>query len=64
VAKGYTGCAPGQISFKATKGVATTAAANGSSIVPGMKASNENDVYGWKKFDVTNPQTIPQLDVT
>jgi hypothetical protein len=64
VAKGYSGCAAGTIGFVATKGVAAVAAARSSTIALGLKASNESDVYGWKKFDITNPQTIPQLDVT
>jgi hypothetical protein len=64
VAKGYTGCAAGSISFGATTGVAKAAAAQQSAVTLGLKASDENDVYGWKKFDVYNAQTVPQLDVT
>jgi Concanavalin A-like lectin/glucanases superfamily len=64
VAKGYTGCAAGSIAFPATPGVTRAAAARASSLMFGLKASNENDVYGWKKFEVANPRLVPQLDVT
>jgi Concanavalin A-like lectin/glucanases superfamily len=64
VAKGYTGCAAGSIAFNATPGVARAAAARAGSLLLGLKASNESDVYGWKKFEVASPRLVPQLDVT
>jgi hypothetical protein len=64
VAKGYPGCPAGLLQFPATKGVAGTVAAGRPAIALGLKASNESDVYGWKKFDIGTPQTVPQLDVT
>jgi Concanavalin A-like lectin/glucanases superfamily len=63
-ARGYTGCAPGQISFDATRGVAKVAAAGGTSLTFGLKAGDESDVYGWKKYEVATASVVPQLDVS
>jgi hypothetical protein len=64
VAKGYTGCAAGTIAFSATPGVARAAAARATGLTFGLKASDENDVFAWKKFEVANPRLVPQLDIT
>ncbi|MEU3464450.1 LamG domain-containing protein [Streptomyces sp. NPDC006733] len=54
-AKGYTGCAAGNLEFGGASGAVRNqvqAAANGgwTSITFGLRAENENDTYAWKRF--------------
>jgi Concanavalin A-like lectin/glucanases superfamily len=64
VAAGYSGCDAKWLSFPATAGVARAAASRAGSLMFGLKAANESDVFAWKKFEVANPRLVPQLDVT
>ncbi|MFE0346844.1 FG-GAP-like repeat-containing protein [Streptomyces griseoluteus] len=51
-AKGWgEGCAAGNLEFSATSAVAEAARKGQSSITLGLRASREDDTYGWKKFD-------------
>lgn len=54
-AKGYEGCAPGNLEFDATEAAKESASKGWSSVTLGLYASNESDVYQWKRFD---PKTI------
>ncbi|MFJ2129688.1 FG-GAP-like repeat-containing protein [Streptomyces sp. NPDC087845] len=44
-------CAAGNLEFDVTSKVRDAAAGNWSSLTLGLYASNEQDTYGWKKFD-------------
>lgn len=54
-AKGYQGCSPGNLEFDATEAAKESASKGWSSVTLGLYASNEGDVFQWKRFD---PKTI------
>ncbi|WP_285545765.1 ricin-type beta-trefoil lectin domain protein [Streptomyces lavendulae] len=54
-AKGYEGCAQGNLEFDATEAAKESASKGWSSVTLGLYASNESDVFQWKRFD---PKTI------
>ncbi|MEV8094373.1 FG-GAP-like repeat-containing protein [Kitasatospora sp. NPDC085879] len=47
---GYTGCNPKEIGFDTTSLMQNVANAKLADITLGLRASNESDGYGWKKF--------------
>jgi hypothetical protein len=49
-AHGYSGCAASDVEFNATTGVKYAAAHNYSTTTFGLRAGNEGDAYGWKRF--------------
>ncbi|MGK5545583.1 LamG-like jellyroll fold domain-containing protein [Streptomyces sp. URMC 127] len=49
-AYGYEGCASGDGEFKVLDAVKEAAAQSWSSMTFGLKASDENDTYAWKRF--------------
>lgn len=49
-ANGYSGCAASDVEFDATSGVKYAASHNSSSTTFGLRASDESDAYGWKRF--------------
>ena len=52
VAAGRSGCPATGVGFNVKTGVAAVAAASGSSITLGMKATDENSSNGWKRWAV------------
>ncbi|WP_225850902.1 LamG-like jellyroll fold domain-containing protein [Streptomyces sp. HPF1205] len=48
------GCSDGSVEFNVTSMVAQAAASKWSNTTVGLRAANESDTYGWKRFD-TNP---------
>ncbi|MET9884073.1 FG-GAP-like repeat-containing protein [Streptomyces sp. NPDC006430] len=54
-AKGRPGCEAGNLEFDATAAARESAAKGWASVTLGLYASNEGDVYQWKRFD---PKTI------
>ncbi|MFB7917373.1 FG-GAP-like repeat-containing protein [Streptomyces sp. NPDC056061] len=65
-AKGWgSGCPAGNLAFDVTKGAKDAAASKWNTITFELAASNESDVYGWKKFDAksavlsTEYNTVP-----
>ncbi|WP_166790723.1 MULTISPECIES: LamG domain-containing protein [unclassified Cryobacterium] len=59
VAHGYNSSCPAQaVGFDATPAVAAASAAGVGSVTLGMRASDENDTYSWKKFAVGATLTI------
>ncbi|MGI5440441.1 FG-GAP-like repeat-containing protein [Streptomyces shenzhenensis] len=51
-AKGWSSdCAAGNLAFDATAGAKDAAASKWNTLTLELAASNESDVYGWKKFD-------------
>lgn len=50
VAHGYTGCAASDVEFNAKTGVQYAAAHNSATTTFGLRASDETDKYGWKRF--------------
>ncbi|WP_258395306.1 MULTISPECIES: FG-GAP-like repeat-containing protein [unclassified Streptomyces] len=64
--KGWSGdCPAGNLAFDVTKGAKDAASSKWNTISLEMAASNESDVYGWKKFDAksavmsTEYNTVP-----
>jgi hypothetical protein len=51
VAKGYTGCAVGDVIFDATTGMKEAAAGGWSTLTLGLRARDEGDQLAWKRFD-------------
>jgi hypothetical protein len=49
-AHGYSGCSASDVEFNATTGVRYAAAHNSSTTSFGLRASDESDPYGWKRF--------------
>lgn len=49
-AHGYDGCAASDVEFNALTGVKYAAAHNSGSTTFGLRASDEGDKYGWKRF--------------
>nr|WSX74756.1 LamG domain-containing protein [Streptomyces sp. NBC_00899] len=49
-AHGYDGCAASDVEFNATTGVKYAASHNSSSTTFGLRAYDESDKYGWKRF--------------
>ncbi|MFP8887587.1 FG-GAP-like repeat-containing protein [Streptomyces mangrovi] len=51
-AKGYSSsCPAGNLAFNATKAAKDSQANNWNTVTFALKATDETDVYGWKKFD-------------
>jgi hypothetical protein len=72
-AKGWSSsCPAGNLAFDATQAAKASQTNGASTVTLGMKASNENDTYAWKKFDAgsaklsttyfTRPKQATQLD--
>ncbi|SDJ02767.1 LamG-like jellyroll fold domain-containing protein [Nonomuraea jiangxiensis] len=60
VAKGYnTSCNDGGVDFNATSAVVQAAASRWSNLTLGLRAADESDTYGWKKF-----RNNPVLEIT
>ncbi|GLW11300.1 hypothetical protein Misp01_64280 [Microtetraspora sp. NBRC 13810] len=60
VAKGYgSGCSDGGVDFNATSIVTSAAAGRWADLTLGLRASNESDTFGWKKF-----RNNPVLEIT
>ncbi|GIH22788.1 hypothetical protein Aph01nite_10980 [Acrocarpospora phusangensis] len=60
VAKGYnSNCADGGVDFPATSAVVTAASRGWPNLTLGLRASNESDTFGWKKF-----RNNPTLEIT
>ncbi|WUH89251.1 LamG domain-containing protein [Streptomyces sp. NBC_00433] len=49
-AHGYDGCAASDVEFNATTGVRYAASHNSSTTAFGLRADDEGDKYGWKRF--------------
>ncbi|WP_055586593.1 LamG-like jellyroll fold domain-containing protein [Streptacidiphilus griseoplanus] len=49
-ANGYSGCAASDVEFDATTGVKYAASHNSSTTTFGLRATDESDAYGWKRF--------------
>jgi concanavalin A-like lectin/glucanase superfamily protein len=49
-AHGYSGCAASDVEFDATSGMKYAASHNYSTTTFGLRASDESDAYGWKRF--------------
>ncbi|WP_188195971.1 LamG-like jellyroll fold domain-containing protein [Nonomuraea sp. SYSU D8015] len=60
VAKGYnSGCDDGGVDFNATSAVVEAAANRWPNLTLGLRAANESDKFGWKKF-----RNNPTLEIT
>ncbi|MFE9255127.1 FG-GAP-like repeat-containing protein [Streptomyces sp. NPDC006879] len=66
--KGYnSSCPAGNLAYDVTSATKEAAAGKWHDITLGMRASNESDVYGWKKFDIksavltTDYNTVPNV---